>query len=109
TAAPSVQWVVDGDIVVRNTGPDMATVNQIEDQLKLPDGTVVEKLVVSSPFVLPANLCDNPPERSFHYTFTVPAESVSSAAVPASNSAAVNATIGAAPPASVAFTAPVSF
>ena len=109
TATPSVSWVVDGDIVVRNTGPEMATVNRIDDHLALPNGTGVDKTVASSAFVLPANLCDNPPERSFHYTFTVPAESVSSAAATSSNNATVNATVGAAAPASLTFTAPVSF
>jgi hypothetical protein len=109
TATPVVQWVVDGDIVVRNNGPELATVAQIEDRLKLPDGATLSKVVSSTPFTLPANLCLSPPERVFHYTFTVPGEAVPNRAVPGSNSADVSAAIGAAPAAAIVFTAPVDF
>src|SRR5204862_2467865 len=39
TATPTVRWVVDGDVVVRNTGTGNATVSRTTDTLALADGS----------------------------------------------------------------------
>src|SRR5205085_1158034 len=37
TATPTVRWVVDGDVVVRNVGTGNATVSRVADNLRLAD------------------------------------------------------------------------
>ncbi|MDX6647311.1 MAG: hypothetical protein QOK40_3038 [Miltoncostaeaceae bacterium] len=75
TATPTVRWVVDGDVVVRNTGTGNATVSRVADTLALADGSTQGAVLSSKDFTLgPASAvcpCVCPPERSFHYRFTV--------------------------------------
>jgi uncharacterized repeat protein (TIGR01451 family) len=75
TATPTVRWVVDGDVVVRNVGAGNATVSRVADTLKLADGRIQSAVLSSKGVTLgPASAvcpCVCPPERSFHYSFTV--------------------------------------
>jgi hypothetical protein len=75
TATPRVRWVVDGDVVVRNVGTRDASVTRVVDDLRLADGTTRSDVLSSKPFTLSPSTsecpCVCPPEKSFHYSFTV--------------------------------------
>jgi uncharacterized repeat protein (TIGR01451 family) len=68
TATPSVQWVVDGDVVVRTGGVGDATVSNVTDVITLPDGSTQTVTLAKTPFLLQGD-CD--PEKVFHYRFVV--------------------------------------
>jgi len=65
----STQWIVAGEIVVRHTDPQSATVTSITDALTLADGTTRTETVTSQPFILDA--AAGVPERTVHYRFTI--------------------------------------
>jgi uncharacterized repeat protein (TIGR01451 family) len=67
TATPTVEWVVDGDVVVRTTNGD-PTVSKVTDVITLPDGTTQTVVLAKSPFLLQES-CDA--EKTFHYRFVV--------------------------------------
>jgi uncharacterized repeat protein (TIGR01451 family) len=94
TPTPTVTWIVDGDVVVRNTGPDNATVLEVADDLTLPDGSTLTDVLASSSFVLSGQPSGTPSERVLHYSFTVPAAVAQATKTGASNRAAVDWQIG---------------
>jgi uncharacterized repeat protein (TIGR01451 family) len=93
TPTPTVTWIVDGDVVVRNTGPENATVLKVVDELTLPDGSKLSDVLAGDSFVLSGQPSTTPVERVLHYSFTVPAAAAQGANA-ASNRAAADWEIG---------------
>jgi uncharacterized repeat protein (TIGR01451 family) len=105
-ATPTVRWVVDGDVVVRNVGGANASVSRVTDTLRLAGGATRSTVLSSSGFTLSPSSsicpCVCPPEKVFHYSFTVdnpPATGTNTASADWSEAAS----------GSSAFTAPVDF
>ncbi|MDX6646266.1 MAG: hypothetical protein QOK40_1993 [Miltoncostaeaceae bacterium] len=75
TATPTVRWVVDGDVVVRNVGAGDASVARVADTLRLAGGATQSTVLSSRDLTLSPSSsacpCVCPPEESFHYSFTV--------------------------------------
>jgi uncharacterized repeat protein (TIGR01451 family) len=103
TATPSVQWVVDGDVVVRATNGD-ATVSKVTDVITLPDGTTQTVVLAKSPFLLQAD-CDA--EKTFHYRFVVTPGAAGAGSAKGTNTARVEWTAPSSGNGS--FSAPVDF
>ena len=108
TPTPAVTWIVDGDVVVRNTGPDNATVLEVREALGLPDGSTLTDVLKHDSFVLPGQPSMTPQERVFHYSFTVPVASTQGGKA-ASNQAAADWEVGGKVDPTSTVTIPVSF
>jgi uncharacterized repeat protein (TIGR01451 family) len=93
TPTPTVTWIVDGDVVVRNVGPDNATVTRVGDVLSLPDGSTQAATLENDSFVLPGQPSSTPQERVLHYSFTVPV-AATQGTKPASNAASADWMVG---------------
>jgi len=104
---PTVSWIVDGDVVVRNLGPDNATVLGVEDVLSLPDGSTLTDDLENASFVLPGP-GSGTAEQVFHYSLTIPSASLSGGK-PASNQASANWEVGGKIDPTSTVTVPLSF
>ena len=104
---PTVSWIVDGDVVVRNQGPDNAAVLGVEDVLSLPDGSTLTDVLANDSFVLPGP-GSGAAEQVFHYSLTVPAASLQGSK-PASNQASADWETGGKVDPTSTVTVPVSF
>jgi uncharacterized repeat protein (TIGR01451 family) len=106
TATPTVRWVVDGEVVVRNVGSANADITRVTDTLRLAGGASTSSVLSANGFTLgPASAgcpCVCPPEKSLHYSFSLdrpPASGTNTAATTWSGAAS----------GSSSFTAPVDF
>jgi uncharacterized repeat protein (TIGR01451 family) len=99
-ATPTVYWIVDGRVVVRNVGLTDVTITGVRDTLSPPAGTPLTQAIGPSSFTLmspESKDCVEPPEKVIRYSFTVPGPQVPSLPSSGANAATVTWTATGAP------------
>jgi len=91
-ATPTVSWIVEGRVVIRNVGATDVTVTGVQDTLTPPAGAPMTQSIAPSSFTLLTPLgpdCVAPPEKVIKYSFMVPGPQVPSLPAAGSNEATV--------------------